>query len=97
MKNFIPVNVVVGDRTYRIKIKAEDEEMVRKISKKLNEQVNSFKVHYAGKDMQDYIAMALLWFVSENHENGEKIKTDDNRGRLAKIEEDLDKSLEEHV
>jgi cell division protein ZapA len=97
MKNFIPVNVVVGDRTYRIKIKAEDEEMVRKISKKLNEQVNSFKVNYAGKDMQDYIAMALLWFVSENHENGEKIKTDDNRGRLAKIEEDLDKSLEEHV
>jgi len=97
MKNFIPVNVVVGDRTYRIKIKAEDEEMVRKISKKLNEQVNSFKAQYAGKDMQDYIAMALLWFVSENHENGEKIKTDDIRGRLAKIEDDLDKSLEEHV
>lgn len=95
MKNFIPVNVVVGDRTYRIKIKSEDEEMVRKISKKLNDQLNSFKAQYAGKDMQDYIAMALLWFVSENHENGEKIKTEEITERLAKMEDDLDKSLEE--
>ena len=95
MKNFIPVNVVIGDRTYRIKIKAEDEEMVRKISKKLNVQLNNFKSQYAGKDMQDYIAMALLWFVSENHENSEKMKTEDVTERLAKIEEDLDKSLAE--
>ena len=95
MKNFIPVNVVVGDRTYRIKIKTEDVDMVRKISKKLNLQLNSFKAQYAGKDMQDYIAMALLWFVSENHENAEKMKSEDVAERLKKIEEDLDKTLEE--
>ena len=95
MKNFIPVNVVIGDRTYRIKIKAEDEEMIRKLSKKLNVQLNNFKSQYAGKDMQDYIAMALLWFVSENHENGEKMNNEDITERLSKIEEDLDKSLVE--
>ena len=95
MKNFIPVNVVIGDRTYRIKIKAEDEEMIRKLSKKLNVQLNNFKSQYAGKDMQDYIAMALLWFVSENHENGDKMNNEDITERLSKIEEDLDKSLAE--
>jgi cell division protein ZapA len=93
MKDFIPVNVVIGDRTYRIKIEAENEEMIRKISKNLNEQLNSFKAMYAGKDMQDYIAMSLLWFVSESHEKLEKIKNEAFADKLAKIEQELDKYL----
>lgn len=95
MKNFIPVNVLIGDRTYRIKIEAENEEMVRKISKKLNEQLNSFKAMYAGKDMQDYIAMSLLWFVSESYEKSEKINNEAFTDTLNKIEQELDKYLEE--
>lgn len=95
MKNFIPLNVVIGDRTYRIKIEAENEEMVRKISKQLNEQLNSFKAIYAGKDMQDYIAMSLLWFVSESHEKLEKINNEALTDTLTKIEQELDKYLEE--
>jgi cell division protein ZapA len=95
MKNFIPVNVLIGDRTYRIKIEAENEEMVRKISKKVNEQLNSFKSMYAGKDMQDYIAMSLLWFVSESYEKSEKLYNEAFTDMLNKIEHDLDKYLEE--
>lgn len=34
MQNLIPINLLVGDRTYRLKIKAEDEETVRKMAKK---------------------------------------------------------------
>jgi cell division protein ZapA len=95
MKNFIPANVVIGDRTYRIKVEAENEEMVRKISKKLNEQLNNFKSLYAGKDMQDYIAMVLLWFVSENHEKSIKIKTEVISDKLTNIEREIDKCLED--
>jgi cell division protein ZapA len=95
MKNFIPANVVIGDRTYRIKIEGENEELIRIISKKLNEQINSFKVLYAGKDMQDYIAMALLWFVSENYEKSEKINNEVILDKLTNIELEIDKYLEE--
>ena len=95
MKNFIPANVVIGDRTYRIKVEAENEEMVRKISKKLNDQLNNFKSLYAGKDMQDYIAMVLLWFVSENHQKSDKINTEVILDKLTNIEHEIDKYLED--
>lgn len=67
MQNLIPINIVIGDRTYRIKIEAAEEETVRKMAKKLNDQIASYKSQYAGKDMQDYLAMVLLSFVSEQN------------------------------
>lgn len=66
MQNLIPINLVIGDRSYRIKIEAGDEEMVRKTAKKLNELLTQFKSQYAGKDMQDYLAMVLLSVVTED-------------------------------
>jgi cell division protein ZapA len=61
----IPINIVIGDRNYRIRISPSDEESVRKINKKINEKIMEFKSNFAGKDMQDYISMVLLWFVTE--------------------------------
>lgn len=66
MQNLIPINLVVGDRSYRIKIDAKDEETVRKSAKKLNDQLSQYKAQYAGKDMQDYLAMVLLAVVNED-------------------------------
>jgi len=56
---------VIGDRSYRIRITPEDEESVRMITKKINDKILEFKTNFAGKDMQDYISMVLLWFVTE--------------------------------
>ena len=64
-QQLLPVNIVVGDRTFRIRIHPSDEESVRKISRKINEKIVEFKTQFAGKDMQDYISMVLLWFVTE--------------------------------
>jgi cell division protein ZapA len=61
----LPINIVIGDRTYRIRITPEDEESVRMITKKINDKILEFKTNFAGKDMQDYISMVLLWFVTE--------------------------------
>ena len=61
----LPINIVIGDRSYRIRITPEDEESVRMITKKINDKILEFKTNFAGKDMQDYISMVLLWFVTE--------------------------------
>ncbi len=68
MSDLIPINLVIGDRTYRVRINADDEEKVRKLIKVINDRVLEFKYKFAGKDMQDYIAMVLLWFVTEQQE-----------------------------
>jgi cell division protein ZapA len=56
MNDLIPLNLVIGDRNYRIRIQPADEEVVRKTAKTINDKVVEYKTMFAGKDMQDYIA-----------------------------------------
>lgn len=96
MQNLIPINLPVGDRTYRLKIKAEDEETVRKMAKKMNDQLNQFKSQYPGKDMQDYLAMSLLSFVTEEQPSNAQVAADhDTTAFLTNIEASIDKFLED--
>ena len=63
--DLIPVNIVIGDRTYRIKILPSDEEVVRKTLKIINDKIMEFRSQFAGKDMQDYISMVLIWYATQ--------------------------------
>lgn len=65
MEQMIPVNILVGDRTYRVLVEPADEERIRRLAKAVNDQILDFKSRFAGKDMQDYLAMVLLWHLSE--------------------------------
>ncbi|MBL7702562.1 MAG: cell division protein ZapA [Ferruginibacter sp.] len=91
MAELIPINIVIGDRTYRIKTKPSDEEAIRRTLKTINEKIVEFKTQFAGKDMQDYIAMVMIWFAtqggSETNPGLEKEMTD----ALLKMEQQLDK------
>jgi len=88
MQELIPINIVVGDRTYRIRITSGDEESLRKISKLINDKILEFKTNFAGKDMQDYISMVLLWFVTEQQSGG--IAENDVAVSLQQLESMLD-------
>lgn len=68
MPNLISINIVIGDRNYRVRIDAADEENVRKVTKQVNDKILEFKSSFAGKDMQDYISMVLLWYVTEQQQ-----------------------------
>jgi hypothetical protein len=68
MDELIAISAVVADRSYRIKIHPRDEEVVRKTLKAINDKILEYKTQFAGKDMQDYIAMVLLWYATEEHE-----------------------------
>ena len=67
MSELIAISAFIGDRSYRIKITPEDEEVVRKTLKTINDKIVEFKTMFAGKDMQDYIAMVLIWYATEQH------------------------------
>jgi cell division protein ZapA (FtsZ GTPase activity inhibitor) len=89
----IPINVVVGDRTYRVRIEPAHEEVVRKIVKTINDKLLEFKTQFAGKDMQDYIAMVILWYATTAAEAGNSGLGDEGLARLASLESLLDKTL----
>lgn len=71
--NLIPINITIADRTYRVKIDAKDEEAVRNTAALINQKMVEFKNAYAGKDMQDYISMVLLWFTTEQQKTGQNL------------------------
>jgi cell division protein ZapA (FtsZ GTPase activity inhibitor) len=96
MSELIPANIVIADRTYRLKIDADEEEIVRKTGKIINEKIMEFRNEFAGKDMQDYVSMALLWFATEQNKAGaEMIKLKETAEKLSSFENYLDKVIEE--
>lgn len=95
MTEIMVINIVVGDRTYRLKVNKNDEEVVRKTVKLVNEKIVFFKTNFAGKDMQDYIAMAILWFATEQNQAGQfMIKAEETSAKLTSLQSLLDKALD---
>ncbi len=92
----IPLNLLIADRTYRIKVDPKDEEVVRRTAKTINDKLMEFKTMFAGKDMQDYIAMVLIWFATEqNGAISNQVNLDNISGRLQTLEKMLDSTMEE--
>ncbi|MEO8819304.1 MAG: cell division protein ZapA [Ginsengibacter sp.] len=89
----IPLNIVIGDRNYRIKILSADEETVRKILKIINDKILEFKMQFAGKDMQDYISMVLIWYATQTKEDTSEFLSNDLLESLLKLEKQLDEAV----
>jgi cell division protein ZapA (FtsZ GTPase activity inhibitor) len=95
MEDLIPINILIGDRTYRLKVEPHDEEAVRKSIKLINDKILEFKTNFSGKDMQDYIAMVLIWLATEkNKPNADWLKLQASTEQLQTLEDMLDKVLE---
>jgi len=93
MQALIPINIVIGDRSYRIRIKAEDEGAVRGTLKIINDKIIEFKSEFGGKDMQDYASMVILWFATQTNTDPAGGLPVDFSHSLDKMEEQLDKVL----
>jgi len=93
-EQLIPLNIVIGDRNYRIKILPADEEIVRKTLKTINDKIIEFKTQFAGKDMQDYISMVLIWYATQLKESSPDFLNDELMDSLSKMERQLDEVLE---
>ena len=91
MQALIPINIVIGDRTYRIKTSPDDEETIRSMLKIINDKIIEFKTQFAGKDMQDYIAMVLIWFATQSKSDSNPAFEKQMVEALQKIEQQLDK------
>lgn len=97
MDALIPVNIIIGDRNYRIRIAPADEEKIRRTVKNINDKIVEFKTEFAGKDMQDYIAMVIIWYATqqESPAGNSSFLSEVISEKLSQLEKSLDRSLEE--
>ena len=93
-EEMIPVNITIADRTYRVKVAPKDEEAVRKTAAIINQKMIEFKGAYAGKDMQDYISMVLLWFATEQQQSGQNLYELENvQNQIETLKNSIDKAI----
>lgn len=93
-EELIPINILIADRTYRIRTSPKDEEVVRKTVKQINDKIIEFKTQFSGKDMQDYISMVIIWYATQaasGESNG--VGSQEIIESLGKMEAQLDKVL----
>lgn len=64
-EGLLSVTVWLAGRSYRIRIKPEEESAVRKAVKVADEKLMDMRNHYAGKDDQDFMAMTLLMYAAD--------------------------------
>jgi len=65
MEELIPVTLWIAGRGYRIRIKKQDEAGVRLAAKIADERINELRHGFAGKDDQDFVAMCLLMYATD--------------------------------
>jgi cell division protein ZapA len=94
MTDLIAISALIADRSYRIKISPSDEEVVRRTLKTINDKIIEYKTQFAGKDMQDYIAMVLIWYATEQQDQQKlDIENSSIDEHLTYIENLLDNSI----
>lgn len=92
--SLIPINIVIGDRNYRIKIRPQDEEAVRNTMKMINDKIIEFKTQFSAKDMQDYVAMVLVWYATERSQQTQShLDLAAITDKLSQLENIIDKEL----
>ena len=93
MPELIPINILIADRTYRIKTLPQDEEVIRKTLKIINDKIIEFKTQFGGKDMQDYISMVVIWYATQAASDSTGLLSDGILKSLNNIELQLDKAI----
>jgi len=94
----ININLIIADRPYPLKIKAKEEEMVRKAARQINDQIKQYQLQYAAKDKQDYLAMCVLMYAVKAMKSEEKVVIHDSTfsEKLRELDQILGDFLERH-
>jgi len=57
--------LTIAGRTYPVKVSDEEEVVMRKIEKDINDKINDLQVSYEGKDVRDYMSLAIISYAYE--------------------------------
>lgn len=84
-EELITINVWLSGRSYRIRIRQQEEAAVRAAVKSADEKILELKQHYAGKDEQDFIAMCLLMYATDSMPRINETALKDEIERLSQL------------
>ena len=66
----LSIKVSIGGRTYPLTIQRDEEEIIRKAAKKVEDTLLQFQQNYAVRDKQDLLAMVALQMATQALKSG---------------------------
>ncbi|MFN0257520.1 cell division protein ZapA [Pedobacter ureilyticus] len=87
----ISIKITIADRIYPLKVSMEEEEIVRRAAKIINERIKDYQENYAVRDKQDLLSMAVLHYATAVLKAEHKVQQQDTT--VADKVEELDSLL----
>lgn len=91
----LTITITIVNRPYRLKIKKEEEEVLRASAKKIESLVKEYAKNFHFNDSQDLIAMVALQLANNSSSMEKQITYRDTEmtNKLKEIDEYLDENL----
>ena len=74
----ISIKINIADRVYPLKVNMEEEEIIRRAAKLINDRIREYQENYAVRDKQDLLSMAVLHYATSSLKAEKKVMTDDS-------------------
>ena len=87
---------MIDERTYKLTIDKQEEEIVRKAARLINDKIKEFAKSYAFKDKQDLLSMIALQYTSSalNYEQSNVYNNTKLKEKLLELDKVLDMNLD---
>lgn len=93
--NELSISLPIADRSYRLAINKEHEELFRKAAKLIEKRMKDYSGSYAYKDRQDLLAMVALEYATGYLQNDRLLS--ENEGKWKERLQFIDRALDEHL
>ncbi len=94
--NELSIRIKIGEREYPMRVKAEEEELLRRAGKLVNERIKHYRERYGITDPQDLLAMVAFDGLVERLRQQDNVSGDtaDLAGRLEALDIVVGEALE---
>ncbi|MEI7663609.1 MAG: cell division protein ZapA [Bacteroidota bacterium] len=91
----LSVSLPIAERSYRLAIDKEHEELFRKAAKLIDKRIRDYSTSYAYKDKQDLLAMVALEYATGYLKNDRLMSENEKlwQAKLVTIDQALDEQL----
>ena len=93
--NELSISLPIADRSYRLAIEKDHEELFRKAAKLIDKRIKDYSGSYAYKDKQDLLAMVALEYATGYLKNDRLLSENETQwqAKLVTIDQALDEQL----
>jgi cell division protein ZapA len=93
--NELSISLPIADRSYRLAIDKEHEELFRKAAKLIDKRIKDYSGSYAYKDKQDLLAMVALEYATGYLQNDQLLSDNETQWKTKLV--DMDRALDEQL